>query len=205
MTRKRLLWTLAAAAAVVAVIVLTVFQPQKLFIDKRVDEAAPSLAAAAVAEPARESVAARSADSSAATAVAPGTTAPSSAAPRPAAAAPSIAASPKVAAARQGMFRSLDHKGTGTAKLLQTDAGYVVRFEDFNVENGPDLFVYLSEAPGDAKESAFDDKFVSLGRLKGNQGNQNYAIPAGVDVRKYNSVVVWCKRFKSGFAAAPLG
>ena len=43
-----------------------------------------------------------------------------------------------------------------------------------------------------------------LGKLKANKGNQNYAVPAGTDVRKYKSVAVWCKRFSSGFAVAPL-
>jgi len=87
---------------------------------------------------------------------------------------------------------------------LKVGASYVVRFEDLRVENGPDLFVYLSTAPSDSKESAFDDNYISLGRLKGNKGNQNYPIPANIDVSRYKSVVVWCKRFSSGFAVAPL-
>ena len=49
---------------------------------------------------------------------------------------------------------------------------------------------------------AFDDRFVDLGRLKGNIGAQNYAIPASVDLGAYRSVVVWCKRFGVPFAAA---
>ena len=46
--------------------------------------------------------------------------------------------------------------------------------------------------------------FVSLGRLQGNQGNQNYEIAAGVDLRRYRSVVIWCRRFTYAFGAAPL-
>jgi hypothetical protein len=37
--------------------------------------------------------------------------------------------------------------------------------------------------------------FVDLGRLKAFSGGQNYPIPAGVDVRKYKSVVIWCEQF----------
>lgn len=166
--RRKLVWAAIAVLVPVAVVVLTVFQPQKLFIDERVDEAAPSVAPSNAAAPtASETDAA-------------------------------------LAAVRQGMFRSLDHEGSGTAKLLQTGDAYVVRFEELNVSNGPDLYVYLSPAPSDSKEEAFVAGHLELGKLKGNQGNQNYEVPAGVDVSKYKSVVVWCKRFSSGFAVAPL-
>ena len=40
--------------------------------------------------------------------------------------------------------------------------------------------------------------------LKGNIGPQNYAIPHDVQVARYRSVVVWCKRFGVPFAAAAL-
>ena len=53
-------------------------------------------------------------------------------------------------------------------------------------------------------ESAFDDACVDLGGLKGNIGDQNYAIPAGVDVGNYTSVVIWWDRFGAAFGAAEL-
>jgi hypothetical protein len=45
---------------------------------------------------------------------------------------------------------------------------------------------------------------VNLGRLKGNQGNQNYRIPADVDLSRYTSVSIWCDRFNVSFGAAEL-
>jgi hypothetical protein len=78
------------------------------------------------------------------------------------------------------------------------------RLEDLRTSNGPDLFVYLSVTPAGGPRGAFDDDFVSLGRLKANQGSQNYVIPASVDLQRYRSVAVWCRRFTSAFGAAPL-
>jgi hypothetical protein len=45
---------------------------------------------------------------------------------------------------------------------------------------------------------------VSLGDLKGNKGNQNYPIPADVDLADYTAVSIWCERFAVSFGAAEL-
>ena len=89
------------------------------------------------------------------------------------------------------------HKTQGTAKVIPTDSGSVLRLENFKTTNGPDLYVYL----------ATDDKaseFVNLGRLKGSSGNQNYEIPSEVDLSKYNKVLIWCKAFSVLFGTAEL-
>lgn len=95
----------------------------------------------------------------------------------------------------QGQFGEIDavHKGSGMAKLIRQDGSAYVRFEDFKVTNGPDLYVYLSDAetPGQTLESL--GNYVSLGKLKGNIGDQNYAIPA--DFTGAKTVVIWCQRF----------
>ena len=72
--------------------------------------------------------------------------------------------------------------------------------------NGPDLRVYLVRHP-DPSESSDVKKgeYVDLGPLKGNIGNQNYAIPAGTDVAQFASAVVWCRAFSVLFASAPFG
>lgn len=212
MTCKRWIGSALAAVAVVIAIVLAVFQPQKLFIDETVDEPVPvaAVAEAAVSDAAvpEAGVSAQPAASAVATATptSPMADDPTMKSTNAASAAPSAASAKPAAAAkaRTGSFRSLDHEGSGNASIIDVGGKFVIRFEDLNVENGPDLHVYLSKAPGDATESAFDDDFVNLGKLKGNKGNQNYDVPAGVDVAAYNSVVVWCKRFSSGFAVAPL-
>jgi hypothetical protein len=104
-----------------------------------------------------------------------------------------------------GTFRSYEHATTGSARVLATAGGRrFVRFEDFETSNGPALKVYLSAAPASGPGDSFDDRFVDLGDLKGNVGSQNYAIPAGVRLDRYRSVVVWCKRFSVPFAAAAL-
>ena len=104
-----------------------------------------------------------------------------------------------------GTFRSHEHATSGRARVIAAAGGRrYVRFEDFETSNGPALKVYLSAAPASGPGDSFDDRFVDLGELKGNVGNQNYAIPRDVRLDAYRSVVVWCKRFSVAFAAAPL-
>ena len=69
--------------------------------------------------------------------------------------------------------------------------------EDLVVTNGPDLYVYLS-----TDKSASD--FVNLGRLKANIGNQNYPIPVGIEMSKYDTVLIWCRAFSVLFGSADL-
>jgi len=97
-------------------------------------------------------------------------------------------------------FRGIDHETTGSVLVLPG----IVRFEDLDTSNGPDLHVYLSTTPHDGPRHAFDDDYVELGRLKGNKGDQNYDVPPGTDLARYRSVVIWCKRFSVPFGAAPL-
>lgn len=113
-------------------------------------------------------------------------------------------------AVKVGQFRDADsfHKGSGDATIydLGTD-GFVLRFEDFNVTNGPDLRVLLTTHPdpmGRGDVHADDVTYVELGKLKGNIGNQNYPIPDDVNVDDQHSVVIYCKPFQVVFAVAPL-
>ena len=96
--------------------------------------------------------------------------------------------------------------GMATIYNLGTD-GYVLRFEDFNVINGPDLRVLVTTHPdpmGRGDVHADDVTYVELGKLKGNIGNQNYPIPPEVNVDDQHSVVIYCKPFQVVFAVAPL-
>lgn len=91
------------------------------------------------------------------------------------------------------------HFGRGMALLIETDPGRrTLRFEDFSVRNGPDLFVYL--APD--KDSV--DGAINLGELKATDGAFNYELPEGTDVSQYRYAIVWCKEFAVLFASAPL-
>jgi hypothetical protein len=104
------------------------------------------------------------------------------------------------------LFRSLGHATSGRAVALElADGRRFLRLVDLRTSNGPDLFIYLSRAAVDAPRDTFDDDYVSLGRLRANQGNQNYAIPLSVALDRYQSVVIWCRRFTYAFGAAALG
>jgi len=105
-----------------------------------------------------------------------------------------------------GSFHKVLHDGAGKATIYQlADGKRVLRFTDFSTSNGPDLQVYLVAAQ-DANDSATVKQagFVTLGALKGNQGDQNYEIPGDVDLAKYKAVSVWCRRFSANFITAPL-
>ena len=104
-----------------------------------------------------------------------------------------------------GSFQSLEHETTGEAKIIElADGRRFLRFENLSTSNGPDLRVYLSEVPASDDWYAYGERFVDLGALKGNRGNQNYEIPDGTDLSRYRSAVIWCRRFTVGFAVAGL-
>ena len=217
--RSRRRWVLPILAVVViaAVVGLAAFQPWKLFIDKRVDESLPSgasatastIAASATTVPA--TVLATAAPTAAPTvanvsattvaspapvastiATSPPTTAASTTASTEAAAAPVTEPAPT-------SFTSGEHTTTGTVRRLTVDSKTILRFEDLSTSNGPDVHVYLS--PG---ADGYADGAINIATLKGNKGNQNYEIPDDVDLNKYRSVVIWCKRFSVAFGQAPL-
>jgi len=106
----------------------------------------------------------------------------------------------------EGSFRGVAHDTKGLASVYKLpDGRQVLRFSGFETSNGPDVHIYLVAAM-DAKDndSVTKSGFVDLGSIKGNIGDQNYDLPAGVDLGKYRAVTVWCKRFGVNFATAPL-
>jgi hypothetical protein len=110
-----------------------------------------------------------------------------------------------VPVARSGDFRSLAHQTSGRASLLLLpDGTYILRLENLDTSNGPDVHIFLSPQSASAEDSAFAQSALDLGTMKANQGNANYAVPAGTDVTRYRSAVIWCQRFSVGFGVAPL-
>ncbi len=108
----------------------------------------------------------------------------------------------------QGRFRDADsaHKGKGNATIFEIATGSnVLHLTDFESTNGPDLEVWLVHA-SDIQSSADvkGSEWISLGRLKGNIGDQTYIIPEGTDISDYRSVVIWCEQFGVLFSAADL-
>ena len=126
----------------------------------------------------------------------------------PAAASPAAAGGPAPTAGvlATGSFHSVAHQSRGTAAVHRlADGRRLLRFTNFETSNGPDVHVYLVDA-ADASDSATVTRagFVELGELKGNIGDQNYELPASVDLDRYRAVTIWCKRFSVNFATAPL-
>ncbi|WP_420718006.1 DM13 domain-containing protein [Streptomyces sp. H34-S4] len=165
------------------------FQPWKLWQNETVNETLPTAQLAPPAASASPGTSGTSAPSGAETATPPAQTGPQT--------------------LGQGGLISHEHTTTGTAKLIRLpDGSRTLRLENLDTSNGPDLRVWLTDAPvkeGTAGWRVFDDgKYVSLGKLKGNKGDQNYEIPADVNLADYTSVTIWCDRFDVSFGAAEL-
>ena len=105
-----------------------------------------------------------------------------------------------------GSFQGADdfHQGSGTATIYELEDGStVLRFEEFEVTNGPDLHVLLAPN-GDPTDRDDLTGYVDLGSLKGNVGNQNYEIPLDIDISEFGSIVIYCEPFHVLFASASL-
>ena len=105
-----------------------------------------------------------------------------------------------------GQFHSNAHETRGTATIYTlADGRRVLRLTSFRTSNGPDVHVYLVAA-SDAtdNETVKRSGFVDLGSIKGNEGDQNYEVPADVDLATHRAVTIWCKRFGVNFGTAPL-
>ena len=182
-----------------------VFGVHTLFIDDEVDEAGPVFDSGVAAsdiipdEPASTEAPAPT--------EAPAANEEALATP-PVEAAPPVteAPAPQIVTVADGSFIPLGrYSGEGTALVLNDGSEQrFLRFENFSTDNGPDLNVYLVNSDATADQGTFDDDFVDLGELKGNIGDQNYEIPPDVDLSVYDTVVVWCVRFSTGFTAADL-
>ena len=189
--RRRWLAVIGVATVGVLAFVLLYFEPQTAFIDDEVSETIPGLDASPATDPSA-------------------TTAPVSVGVP--SASPGNSVSAALASASEtgnpvvlstGTFISGEHDTSGTALVVALpDGSLVVRFEDLDTSNGPDLRVVLST--DDASDAwKYDGRHI-LGELKGNIGDQNYTIPLDVDLTQFGSVVVWCERFSVAFGAAPL-
>jgi len=105
-----------------------------------------------------------------------------------------------------GQFHNGAHDTSGTATIYQTEPGKrILRLTNFKTSNGPDVHVYLVAA-NDATDNDTVKKagFLDLGSIKGNEGDQNYDLPANADLSKDRAVTIWCARFNVNFGTAPL-
>ncbi len=189
---------LMMAGAIVGVALLIFifvwFEPHKAFIDERVDEVVPQ-AETVIQEDAAPTT---SPDSSA------GTTPP----PVDDTSVVVTTLVPPVAypvLLSQGVLIDVAHGGSGTVLVLELEDGSrVLRFEDLDVLNGPDLVVILSDRSLSGADDYTDGQYLILGELKGNLGNQNYQIPAEVDLSEWATAAIWCRRFNTTFNVASI-
>lgn len=119
---------------------------------------------------------------------------------------PTTSSGPELLAS--GEFRDADgsHRGSGTVGVfLLEDGSRIIRFEDFEVTNGPDLHVILTPAADPkTRDEVTAGEYIDLGSLKGNIGNQNYELPDDFDLADLGSVVIYCQPFHVIFSVAPV-
>jgi len=107
-----------------------------------------------------------------------------------------------------GKLEGRIHQTSGRATVYKgTDGKEYLRLSDFTTSNGPDVHVFLVRAEdqalgGEIVKGELDG--VELGALKGNQGDQNYDLPASADLNKYQAVAIYCERFHAIFGVARL-
>ena len=198
---RRFKWPIIGAGAVVLLVGFLLFRPDKLFVDDAVDEsladafpvaAAPAATAAPTTTTTTTTAPPTETDDTTTTTTTP-TTTTTTAAPEPAG----------PVAISGGSFFGIDHSAEGTATVYEQDGAFVLRFEDdTDIQNGPDLFVWVLES--DSYAGGDPGEFIDLGKIKGNVGGQNYELPAEFDPGVHQFVLIWCKRFSVPFAASPL-
>ncbi|WP_238011267.1 DM13 domain-containing protein [Dactylosporangium sp. AC04546] len=184
--RRRALIGTAVVLAVVLAFGLYWFAPWRLLTNTTIDDALTSVPATSEA-PSRPTSGAASGAASGAT---------------------GTAAAEAVLVA-EGAFVTHEHRTSGTARIIRLpDGTHRLEIAGLDTSDGPDLRVWLTDQPvteGRDGWTVFDDgQWLELGKLKGNRGDQTYAIPASADVQRYKSVSIWCKRFAVSFGAAPL-
>jgi hypothetical protein len=106
-----------------------------------------------------------------------------------------------------GTFHGAAHKTSGRATVYSVKGKETLRITNFKTSNGPDVHVVLIAATDAQDDENFLSKNVErldLGKLKGNEGDQNYTIPAGTDLSKFRAVSIYCERFNANFGTAPL-
>jgi len=174
-----------AKVAVVTVPVLAVsfWQLRPYYVEDLVDEAFPVAAAASAPQQPGSVDAGATPIAGEDTTAAPATGAPT--------------------ALSDGRFQGLTgHRGAGTATAFAlADGAQLVRLTEFDISNGPGLELYLVPR-ADARDVRDG---VKVADLKGNRGDQNYAVPKGLDLSSGTwTVLIWCAPFTVEVANATL-
>jgi hypothetical protein len=119
-----------------------------------------------------------------------------------------VSAQEKAQPVETGTFHGKVHNTSGRATIYkEADGRLLLRLTNFKTSNGPDVHVVLiaaKDANDDANFLKSSTDRLELGALKGNEGDQNYNIPSGTDLTKFQTVSIYCERFNANFGAAPL-
>ncbi|MEX0916966.1 MAG: DM13 domain-containing protein [Candidatus Paceibacterota bacterium] len=89
------------------------------------------------------------------------------------------------------------HPASGNVRVFKNTNETVIRYENYDTINGPNLHVYL------AKDLEANE-YIDLGPIKGTTGNINYTIPEGIDIEEYPFLLTWCVPFGVLFNYAEL-
>lgn len=188
--------TMVGAIVGVALLVFVFiwFEPHKAFIDERVDETVPR---AVTATPTSAALSTDPDSSAAATSPPVDETPIASTAPAQVVTYPVLLS--------ESTLIDVAHGGSGKVLLLELEDGSrVLRLEDLDVLNGPDLVVILSDRSLSGADDYADGEYLILGELKGNIGNQNYEVLLDVDLSEWATAAIWCRRFNTTFNAASI-
>lgn len=90
--------------------------------------------------------------------------------------------------ARYEVMGTLGHPASGEVLILEADGQTIIRYENFETINGPNLHLYL------AKDLRANE-YIDLGPIRGTKGNINYVVPEGIDIGEYRYVMYWCVPF----------
>ena len=203
LVRRPLTWVIVGVLAVAGGFGLYWFQPWKAFTTVTVNEALPEV-------PAPAADTAQTAGSPAPTGATkqpdetPNSEAPNS---EPASREAPGTQPPRNELLRSGRLVTHEHETSGEVRLVRlADGRTQLVLKDLKTSDGPDVRVWLTDQRVDPADwHNFDDgRWVELGRIKGNAGNQVYDVPAGTDLGGLRSVSLWCKRFSVSFGAADL-
>ena len=117
-----------------------------------------------------------------------------------------VAAEPE--ALYTGRLEGRVHQTSGRATIYKSaDGKQFLRLSDFTTSNGPDVHVLLVRSNEKALGQEIvkgDLDGVELGTLKGNQGDQNYDLPATANLDQYQAVAIYCERIHAIFGVAKL-
>lgn len=195
-SKPMVIGTALVFTAIVAILAFAVFEVQTLFIDEEVDEANPFTVNAS-SEAEGSGLPADDPDTAGNEAVSDAVTTSEPVQTEEEEEGTVDETVDVVATVTSGMFIDGDHPTSGTAITITDGTQTFLRFEGFETDNGPDLNVYL-------RSSDDPDDYLDLGDLKGNIGDQNYELPAGIDLERYDLVDIWCVRFGVSFGSAAL-